>query len=101
MHGWCCCLALCMDKPMASRPDWASPWSCLPAGLCNRQAYDLVRNNIASARLPVPVSSENFDSWMARCGLKAVTTSGCPWRAELLSCWLSCQQKQCDQNEQA
>ena len=48
------------------------------AGLCNRQAYELVRNNIATARLSVPLSSSNFDYWLGRCQLVALSTSGCP-----------------------
>jgi hypothetical protein len=49
-----------------------------PAGLCDAQAYELVRNNIGSARLRVPVTTANFDYWLGRCHITAISTSGCP-----------------------
>jgi hypothetical protein len=38
----------------------------------------MVRTNIGSARLRLPVTAANFDYWLGRCAITALSTSGCP-----------------------
>jgi hypothetical protein len=71
----------CMPPSVLAKP----PATRRPpgAGLCDPQAYELVRNNIGSARLSLPpslppITPANFDFWLSRCNVTALSTSGCP-----------------------